>query len=155
MSKLVLSLAGLAMAVSPVALNALSAPENQESETLFVPNIDLEEIDLSQHKFSHIIPSLSVNLTFNQESSGPVGGSQSLPKMQIQKVEFSAVYQDTQTGEYTLADCTQLKDLRDIFLIETARNSEPVVEKFLSDQINQIDQGAKALRCPEHFGPMA
>lgn len=162
MRKLISGLAGLSMAASPLTIQAQIEPPKKEAPSylladeeglVFIPVVDLEELDLSSYKFSYIIPSFSVNLTFNQRSEGFVGESTNTPKIQIQKVEYSAVYQDTETGEYSLVDCAQLKDLRDIFLIGAAKNFDPLVEKFLSDQIKQVDQGAKALRCPEYFGP--
>ena len=160
MRKILSSLTGLALAMAPVSAAPSPEPETsapvplteeEMKDMVFIPNID--NVDLAPLKYSHIIPVLALNVTFNQQSDGLAGDTPSTPETQIQQVEFASVFMDRTTGEYDLMNCAALKYLRDSFLVEQVKTSDLLVEKVLKDQTAEFDRAAVALQCPDYRGP--
>lgn len=157
------SFAGLALMASTPALaqDKVEAPavENPLAETPALENFDLnaipgmDKIDLAPFQFAGIMPNYSVTITVKQEEKQagmmtPNGQGLSRPEFQIQGINLVAVFQDRTTGQPMLFDCAKLDAAKTGTVVMMAKESDPVGEKLLGDQVKNFEQGAKALHCP-------
>ncbi len=153
MNKLLSGIAGAAMALS-VPSHA-QAPEKQKTEA--VPGPDVTDINLSRHVFISAIPNFALSVTFNTNNSSPNNAVQDHAEpssgVTFSKINLVSVFYDRITRQLNTADCEGLTKLRDANLYVIASTGEPIVQKFATDQISELNKGAAALDCPRYNGP--